>query len=282
VAFVSAYKRIGLLAKLESKESKAQAKKCRALLEKLVDATIVEGSALKKQIRGCDLLLTLGGDGTLLKGARLLLESDAWKNCRLAGINTGRLGFLASIGPGIDVDQLKRLLVSDAEEFSTRSCLRIKVKKKEFDLLNDAVITKGSVSRLFEFRVFVNTQIFANYRADGLIASTPTGSTAYALAAGGAIIEPSVAAYQLTPICPQSFSNKPIVISDANHVRIEVVRSSSDVFLTLDGQISMQVGAHDAIEISRSVKSIMLYEAASSHQASYIHSLRHKLKWGLV
>ena len=278
----SAYKTIGLLAKLENKESQNQAKKCKALLEKLSNATVIEGTRLKKKIKDCDLLLTLGGDGTLLKGARLLLESDAWRSCRLAGINTGRLGFLASMGPGLDETQLKTLLSSSPEYFASRSCLAVSVQKKKFDVLNDAVLTKGSISRLFEFSVYVNKQVFATYRADGLIVSTPTGSTAYALAAGGSIIEPSVPAVQLTPICPQAFSNKPIVISDLNRVLIEIVRSSSEVFLTLDGQISLQVDAKDSIEIARSEKCISLYQAAPSQQASYIHSLRHKLKWGLV
>ncbi len=279
---VISYKKIGLLAKLESKESQAQAKQCLRLLSQLTDSKLLEGKSLEKNLQDCELLLTLGGDGTLLRGARLLLETGAWKSCRLAGINTGRLGFLANLGPGIKSRQLRALLSSKASLFARRTCLQVRSGRKQFHVLNDAVLTKGTISRLFELSVFVSGQLFSTYRADGLIVSTPTGSTAYALAAGGSIIEPSVPAIQLTPICPQSFSNKPIVISDSNQVLIKLVRSSSQIFLTLDGQTSMKIGAQQRIEISRSEKFISLYQGGESHQASYIHSLRHKLKWGLA
>jgi len=199
-----------------------------------------------------DLVLVIGGDGTILRCTRYLLNKGAWKTCRLIGINTGTVGFLASISAQDTLRDLPKLLKNGNFQKEDRSCLKIQVLRsgnlyKSYHVLNDCVLSKGSLSRIFEFQIDVNGALLSSYRADGLIVCPPTGSTAYNLAAGGAIIEPSIPAIQLTPICPQQFSNKPIVISDKNKISLRLGRHSTDVFLTLDGQTGLRMGDSDLI-----------------------------------
>jgi NAD+ kinase len=235
-----------------------------------------------------NLLITIGGDGTLLRGARLLLSGDGWKYCRLAGVNRGRTGFLALLDSRVAPADVKRLLsTKGTRHFGSRTCLEVSIlgknkDKSVFHVLNDAVLTKGSMSRLFEFRVDLNEHLLSSYRADGLIVSTPTGSTAYNLAAGGATIEPGIPAFQLTPICPQSFSNKPIVVSDKNEIRLQLVKPSIDVFLTLDGHTAHKISPKSLVVIRKSAKTLQLFSSNDPSRSDYFQSLRQKLKWGLV
>jgi len=235
-----------------------------------------------------DLLLTVGGDGTLLRGARYLLSQNAWKHCRLAGINRGRTGFLAVLSAQPSLSDITRLLnLKSPIDYDRRTCLEVSILREKktlqtFHVLNDAVLTKGSMSRLFEFRVDLSGHLLSSYRADGLIVSTPTGSTAYNLAAGGATLEPKIPAIQLTPICPQSFSNKPIVISDENEIVLSLVRPSIDVYLTLDGHTAVKIDPHNTIKIKKSSKSLQLFSSNDPLRSDYLQSLRQKLKWGLV
>lgn len=242
----------------------------------------------ERLISQSDLILSVGGDGTLLRAARLLLAADSWNKAYLLGINAGRLGFLTLVHQGEITQTLHRLLNSKSKpELEKRACLEVQVnragkKLRSFHILNDAVIKNGSLSRLIEYKVHLDREFLSSYRADGLIISTPTGSTAYNLAAGGAILEPLIPAIQLTPICAQSFSNKPILVSDKHSVRVDLEDGAQDVYLTLDGHTAFKLKPRDQIQIRKSTKSIRLVLPSSASSSHYLHSLRQKLKWGLV
>lgn len=242
---------------------------------------------IQKMASTCDLLIAVGGDGTILRCAHHLLEGSGWKTASLLGINLGHLGFLSSLNATHFMGELKKILTMGTGLGDERSCLQVSVKRgsksfKQYHVLNDGVLSKGSLSRIFEFHIEVNGEFLSSYRADGLIVASPTGSTAYNLAAGGSIIEPRIPAIQLTPICAQYFSNKPIVISDQNTIGLSVGRHSSDVFLTLDGQIGLKIEETDKIEIKKSPKTIRFLLPPGGATSHYFHSLRQKLKWGLV
>ena len=232
------------------------------------------------------IILVLGGDGTLLRCAKALLEKNAWQRCYLLGFNAGHLGFLTFVNQSEAQKCLESTLEKPAQaRTERRACLEIRVERKgkvihEFHALNDCVLTKGSLSRLFEFHIEVDRQFLSSYRADGLIISTPTGSTAYNLAAGGSIVEPNIPAMQLTPVCAQSLTSKPIVISDSRAVTLSLGRHSTDVYLTIDGHTGLQVLGQDRIHITKSRKSIGFLVPPNISSLHYFQSLRQKLKWG--
>ena len=254
-------------------------------------------AAITKRIKLCsaddvakhsELLISVGGDGTILRSARYLLRGESWEKSYLLGINVGHIGFLAFMGD-TDAGQLISDVLEDPSScwVQRRSCLGVNIKRKgkfhkRFDVLNDCVLNSGSLSRILDFSVEINGDFLSSYRADGFIVSTPTGSTAYNMAAGGSIIEPTAPIMQLTPICPQSFSNKPIVISDNNLVAMSLPPKSDKAFLTLDGQEGIEVGPDDKVEIFKSEKSIQFLTPPKLSASQYFSSLRQKLKWGLV
>jgi NAD+ kinase len=235
------------------------------------------------------LIVVVGGDGTILRCARYLLKSSAWKTCGLLGVNAGRIGFLASMSTQEAQKKLPTFLENPKLlSIETRMCLKVEIKKRKrnqkkiYHVLNDVVLSKGTLSRIFEFQVNINQKPLSLYRADGLIISPPTGSTAYNLAAGGSIVEPQIPAIQLAPIAPQSFSNKPILVSDQNRVQLSLRRHSTDIFLTLDGHTGIRVDDQDHIEIQRSEKSIQFLIPKEELKTHFFHSLRQKLNWGIV
>lgn len=300
------YSSAGLIIKLQdSRAIEAGKNLIEVLLEKLPKLQIsVEEAALtqfpkslrkklsKKSLHSManklELIIVVGGDGTLLRCARYLLTGNAWKTCALLGINAGRVGFLSSMNSIDAQKKLPRLLANRSElGVEERMCLKVKVQGKKknsktYHVLNDCVLSKGSLSRIFEFRVDINQEVLSLYRADGLIISPPTGSTAYNLAAGGSIVEPVIPAIQLTPIAPQSFSNKPILISDKNKIRLYLGRHTTDIFLTLDGHTGIRIDDDDLIEITKSEKFIQFLIPKSKLQSHFFHSLRQKLNWGIV
>lgn len=235
-----------------------------------------------------ELCLVVGGDGTILRCTRHLLHGSIWKQARLLGINAGRVGFLTSIHSKQAKKDLLRILQGKVSVGSeSRSCLRVEIRNKKkktkvYHVVNDCVLSKGSLSRIFEFHVYVNQEFLSSYRADGLIVSPPTGSTAYNLAAGGAILEPGIPAVSLTPICPQSFSNKPIVISDSNEISLSLGRHSTDVYLTLDGHTGLKINDDDEIIVTKSEKKVLFAMPVDELQHHFFRSLRQKLNWGMV
>jgi NAD+ kinase len=224
-----------------------------------------------------DLVIVLGGDGSVLAVARAIGE----RATPILGVNLGRLGFLTDTAPD------SALAVVDAAlrgrcAIAERSRLDVEWTsadgRSEHELvLNDAVVTKGTaLARMIDLEVRVGGAVVASYRSDGLIVATPTGSTAYNLSAGGPLVAPDLAAIVLTPICPHTLSQRPLVLPD--HVQIDVaLRSANDAELTLDGQVGRTLGTRDRLRITRSRHPVR-FVVPPGH--AYFETLRAKLRWG--
>ena len=226
---------------------------------------------------GCDLVVVLGGDGTLLAAARALGGRDI----PLFPVNLGNLGFLTAITLDELYPELERALRGEYRVASRRMlhCELHRGSKivAEYDALNDVVLTKVSMARMIEVEARVDKHFVCTYRADGLIVSTPTGSTAYSLSAGGPIVFPSVAALVITPICPHTLTNRPVV-DGADHVfELAVPKPNEGTSLLVDGKLICQVGAGDRIRIERSSAEFQLIEVRGR---GYYRTLREKLGWG--
>jgi NAD+ kinase len=223
-----------------------------------------------------DVLVVLGGDGTLLAAAHLV-----HRPVPVLGVNFGSLGFLTEITMPELYPTLEGVLRGEYR-YEERSMLRTRVEQRDApevtdDVLNDVVVTKAALSRIIELDVAVDGLFVSAFRADGLIVSSPTGSTAYNLAAGGPIIHPTLDAVVLTPICPHMLTNRPLVISDRStiEVRLRAAREG-EAHTTLDGQRGFRLRDGDAVTITRSPRTIRLVKA----QRDYFEILRTKLKWG--
>jgi len=235
---------------------------------------VAEGRAVAGS---ADVLVVLGGDGTLLASSRLLESSTV----PIVGVNFGSLGFLTEITLTEVYPTLERVL-SGEYEYEDRSMLRAVVRRAGQadtvgDVLNDVVITKGVLSRIIELEVTVDGTFVSAFRADGLIVSSPTGSTAYNLAAGGPILHPSLPAVVLTPICPHMLTNRPLVIRDEGVIAIRLHSEDVEVHITLDGQRGLPMTPEDAVTVTRSPRTLRLVKAAGR---DYYEVLRTKLKWG--
>ena len=224
-----------------------------------------------------DMIIVLGGDGTLLSVARLIKG----RKIPLLGVNLGGLGFLTEVSLSELHPTLKRIFKHDysLDPRITLSSTLYRQRKRiaKHTVLNDIVINKSALARIIDLEVLIDRQFVALFKADGLIISTPTGSTAYNLAAGGPIISPNMNALVLTPICPHSLSNRAIVISDEAKVEVILKTKNEDVFLTLDGQVGFALQPQDRVEIKRGKDKIYLIQ---SPQKNYFAVLRDKLLWG--
>lgn len=235
------------------------------------------GSPREKIPEGADLLIVLGGDGTLLATARLL----AGRPTPILAVNLGSLGFLTGVTLE-DLYPLLELVLAGKQSLDTRKMLLVELKRNGQSVachraLNDAVLNKGALARIMDFDVSIDGQFIARFKGDGLIISTPTGSTAYSLAAGGPILFPTVDAFVITPICPHTLSNRPLVIPDTCQVDV-VVKAGEDVaYLTVDGQVGVDVRGEDRVTVSRSDSVINLIRPP---ERGYFEVLRSKLKWG--
>ena len=227
-------------------------------------------------IRKSDVLIVLGGDGTLLH----IAEAASKNKKPVIGINLGNLGFLTEAPVG----ELKELL----EEFfqnnlvlDTRDLLQAKIFKsgkliyKKY-FLNDVVINKGALARIINLDLFVDKSLVSNIWADGIIFSSPTGSTAYSLSAGGPIVTPSLPLVIITPICPHTLANRPLVISNKSVVRVRVDSFKSPVYATFDGNASMEMESDFELEVS---KSPLKFKLLRSKQTEYFNVLNEKLMW---
>jgi len=225
-----------------------------------------------------DLVVVLGGDGTLISVARLF----SGKEVPIVGVNLGSLGFLTEITVEELYPVLEQCLI-DASYVSERMMLEVSVRRegKEIEknsVLNDIVINKGALARIIDLETKVNGQFLTTYRADGLIISTPTGSTGYSMSAGGPIIHPGMSCIVITPICPHTLTNRPIVVSDESHITITVASSFDEkVYLTLDGQVGFELMEGDSIDVRAAVETTAL---VMSRNRDYYEILRTKLKWG--
>jgi NAD+ kinase len=226
-----------------------------------------------------DFVIVLGGDGTLLGVARL----TASRGTPILGVNLGGLGFLTQVAVDEAQQAVDRVLKGDFE-VDRRITLEVTVQRATNDLrrmdrfvaVNDVVLNRGPTGRMLQLEVRANGQAFSTYRADGLIIATPTGSTAYALSAGGPIVFPTLGVVVLAPICPHTLSNRPIVLPDSFEIEVGVKVSDHDATLTVDGQESSMVGAEDAISVKRGNHHVSLVR--SEH--GYFEVWRNKLRWG--
>jgi NAD+ kinase len=228
----------------------------------------------------CDLIVLLGGDGTLIGMARRVARAGA--DVPIAGVNFGSLGFLTEITLDDLYPSLEGVLDGTAP-IEERMMLHAKTMRggRVFTdelVLNDVVITKAALSRIIELSVCIGTDRVMRVRADGLIVATPTGSTAYNLAAGGPIVQPVVDALLLTPIAPHMLTNRPLVVTGTSTISVEPDMNGNDeVFVTFDGQSGHALQADDVVLIERARRPLCLVRSA---QRSYFDVLRQKLKWG--
>ncbi len=223
-------------------------------------------------------VVVLGGDGTLLGAARRV----GTYGVPILGVNLGGLGFLTEI-PLHRLYAVMEIMLQGRLELENRLMLETRVMRngKEicvFEVLNDVVINKGALSRIIDLEVHINEQFLTTFRADGLIISTPTGSTAYNLSAGGPILYPTLSNFILTPICPFTLTNRPIILPDDDQIRISMGKGSEEkVSLTFDGQVGFDFHYGDVVLINKSSKEIRLVK---SPDQSYFEILRTKLTWG--
>jgi NAD+ kinase len=223
-----------------------------------------------------DVIAVFGGDGTMLHAARLV----AGRGTPIVGVNLGSLGFLTEVKLE-DVLPMFEALLSGAYHLEDRIMLDVDVVRGResagrYRALNDAVINKGAPARIIELEITVNNQLVSVARADGLIVSTPTGSTAYSLSAGGPILYPTLGACVITPICPHTLTNRPVVVPEDAVVQVVLVRGS-DVMLTVDGQTGLSLEPGDRLLIRKSSAVVRLVQPEGN---TFFALLREKLKWG--
>lgn len=226
-----------------------------------------------------DMIIVLGGDGTLLSAARLVAGSK--RNVPIFGVNLGSLGFMAEVSLDELYDNLAKALAGKlaAEErmMLTATIIRNGKRLSPATVLNDAVVSKGALGRMVSLDVSVGDDHLTSIRADGLILATPTGSTAYSLSAGGPIIHPAVHCFVLTPICPHTLAHRPIAIPDASVVRVKLASRSGGVSLALDGQVVSELQQGDIVEVRKAKERVKLFKHP---RKDFYEILRTKLKWG--
>ena len=224
-----------------------------------------------------EFVLVLGGDGTMLAAARALAEAKI----PVLGVNLGTLGFLTEVSLS-EIYPTLQALAENRCAVETRSMLHCHLMRQgervaHFDALNDAVIHKSAMARILEFEIRVDDRFVAGYRADGLIVATPTGSTAYSLAAGGPVVSPDVDAFIITPISPHMLTQRPVVVKDSSIVTAVVMGRPEEAFLTVDGQVGIPLLEGDHITCKKSARQVRLLRHA---ERTFFDVLRMKLKWG--
>jgi NAD+ kinase len=231
---------------------------------------LLSETEMPKQV---DLMLVLGGDGTMIATGRMLGDNQV----PVIGVNYGGLGYLAEF-------PIEEMFPAFAGKYTVQQRLMLQVELWRGDelvtqnrVLNDVVVNKSALARIIEIKASLNDQFLNSFRADGLIVATPTGSTAYNLSAGGPIIYPSMNAMVITPICPFTLSNRPIVVPDNSVIEVSLITENEEVALTLDGQVGFALQARDRILISKSRTAFNLVQPPNRN---YFEVLRNKLKWG--
>jgi NAD+ kinase len=224
-----------------------------------------------------DLLVVLGGDGTLLAAARSMNRNSV----PIFAVNLGGLGFLTVITREELYPALEGVLaghyVSERRVQIEGELIRADEVLSSFRALNDVVLNKGAIARIQDFEVYVDGAFISTYKADGLIVCTPTGSTAYSLAAGGPVVTPCVEAFIVTPICAHTLGNRPLVLPNTVTIEIIVKSQREAAYLTVDGQVGIATHSEDIVRLRKSCSYI---EVIQSPKATYFEILREKLKWG--
>jgi NAD+ kinase len=277
-------KTLALVSKVGSPEA---ARLAAQLRERYADRKFIAEKALadqlgwpaapEEELRAADLMVVLGGDGTLIHAARML----AGKPVPILGINLGSLGFMTEVPRNECFAMLDQVLAGQAKT-TTRMKLKCRVYRDgkllfEDEVLNDVVVNKGALARIADFETSMDGDFVATFKADGIIFSTPTGSTAYTLSAGGPIVYPSLDCVIITPICPHALTQKPIVVPGDQTIRVELKRHVEDVWVTIDGQVGQPLQLGDRIEVERSPNRVHLVKNPA---LDYFGILRQKLRWG--
>jgi NAD+ kinase len=243
-----------------------------AQLARLRENVCLDAAALARNV---DLLLVFGGDGTMLRVARAIAGSQT----PMLGINIGGLGFLTAV-PSSELPRALQHVWKNKFKFESRTLLEAEAhchgKRVHLRALNDLVIGRGVASRLIELHVNVDGEPLTRYRCDGLIVSSPTGSTAYSLAAGGAVVFPTAEVLQLTPICPHTLSNRSLILPLDSTISVKVINPKPATILSADGQVVTELSAGDEIVIRRSRRAVRLMHLEDS---SFFETLRVKLHW---
>ncbi|MDT8419708.1 MAG: NAD(+)/NADH kinase [Desulfuromonadales bacterium] len=281
-------KRVGIYAKKNHPDAAQIAVDIRDRLEAEQLTVMMEDSLAEQigQVRGyaedeiparVDLIIVLGGDGTLISVARQVGDLPV----PILGVNLGRLGFLTEITRPELPEMLERIIRGEFE-VSSRMMLDAVIFRGgevlgEYTVLNDVVINKGALARIIDMHTSVDNDHLTVFKADGLIIATPTGSTGYNLAAGGPIIYPGINSLVITPICPHTLTNRPIIVSDDARIKIEVKFDDDVVFFTADGQVGRKLQPGDLVEVRKSASRTLLIASPSK---DYFEILRTKLSWG--
>jgi len=281
-------KRIGIFAKRHNEDAVGLAEEVVAwLVEREVEVYVDKALAeAMPDMQGypeqtipplVDMVVVLGGDGTLLSVARLVGDLRT----PILGVNLGSLGFMTEITRSELFPMLEQVLKGDFTVSERMRLLAIIRRRGEevarYRVLNDVVINKGALARIIDMEAWVDDDYLTTFKADGLIVSTPTGSTGYNLAAGGPIIYPGNHCHVISPICPHTLTNRPIVVSDDATIRIAVKSLDQDVVFTADGQEGMPLECGDVVELRKSNHSTLLIKSPSK---DYFQVLRTKLHWG--
>src|SRR6185437_15013949 len=254
--------------------------KIEVLIDQETQACVgVVSHALSRDALGekIEILIVLGGDGTLLSAARAL----GGHRVPILAVNLGGLGFLTSVTLDELYPMLEQVLAGQHRTIE-RMMLEAQILRdgktaERQSALNDAVMNKAALARMLDFDVYVDKDHVGRYRADGLIVATPTGSTAYSLAAGGPVVHPDLDALVITPICPHMLTNRPLVVPDTACVEIDFSEAEEPVYLTLDGQVGLQLRLNDRVAFTKSASRVRFVRPA---QKTYFEVLRSKLRWG--
>ena len=281
------FQRIGIVAKAASREAVHTAHELaewlrRRGLEVGLDEAILRARAGAADLpfrsgETYDLMVVLGGDGTLLSVARTLAGTVP-----ILGVNLGNLGFLTEINRGELYPAMVQVL-NGRFRTEKRSLFDVELHREgngnslKYRVLNDAVINKSALARIIQLTLRVDGHLVARFRADGLILSTPTGSTAYNLSAGGPILGPLLGVAVLTPICPHALSLRPMVVPDTSSIEITLETPREEVYLTLDGQEGTSMGYRDTVTVTRSRAAVKLLKLS---ERTFYDNLRGKLRWG--
>ncbi|HEV7701232.1 MAG TPA: NAD(+)/NADH kinase [Pyrinomonadaceae bacterium] len=244
---------------------------------RVCDRPFEAGELLSKEALDADLIVVLGGDGTMISTARMVGDSDVL----VLGINYGSLGYLTDFRIEEMFPALEAI-IDGQYEIDRRVMLEVELRRGDATpsagrVLNDVVINKAALARIIEIDVRLNGLFVNSFRSDGLIVATPTGSTAYNLSAGGPIVFPSMNAVVLTPICPFTLTNRPIVVPDGAEIELALKDENEGVVLSLDGQIGYPLVAGDRVKIRKSLTTLNLVQPPNRN---YFDVLRDKLKWG--
>ena len=278
-------KKIGLVVKADARASKKadelqqwlEARDTRVIRKKTAAPGLKNTRKIPKSAPAdLSCVFVLGGDGTFLSAVRWIGES----NIPVLGIKFGEVGFLAEIAAE-NLFSAAEMVLKKKYKLKPRMRLYAQVKREgkiaaHETVLNDVVINKGALARLARIDTYIDENYLTTYSADGLIIATPTGSTAYSLAAGGPVIHPEVPGIVMTPICPHTLTNRPLILPDDVSIRIKLEKGSSDMMLTFDGQVGLEINGHDEIQVEKAQQPINIMRIPG---LQYFDILKAKLRW---